>query len=49
MAGKTVNATLTPEQAAHFKDWNQNMRQLDRIVDQLQDLGLRAATLLLKP
>jgi hypothetical protein len=49
VAGKTVNATLTPEQAAQFKDWNQNMRKLDQIVDQLQDLGLRAATLLLKP
>jgi hypothetical protein len=35
--------------AAQFKDWNQNMRKLDQIVDQLQDLGLRAATLLLKP
>ena len=49
VAGKTVNATLTPEQAPHFNDWNQNMRKLDRIVEQLQDLGLRAATLLLKP
>jgi len=49
VAGKTVNATLTPEQAPHFNDWNQNMRKLDRIVEQLQDLGLRASTLLLKP
>ena len=48
VAGKTVNATLTPEQAAQLIAWNQNMRKLDQIVDQLQDLGLRAATLLVK-
>lgn len=47
VAGKTVNATLTPEQAARFKEWVRNMRNLERIVRQIQALGLRAATLLI--
>ena len=46
VAGKTVSAILSPEQAARCKEWNQNMRKLDRIVRQLQTIGLRAATLL---
>lgn len=46
VAGKTVNATLTPEQAARCMEWSRNMRKLDRIVRKLQDIGLRAATLL---
>jgi len=46
VAGKTVTAQLTPEHAALCKDWNRNMRKLDRIVRQLQAIGLRAATLL---
>ena len=49
VAGKTVNATLSPEQAAHCKDWSRNMRKLDRIVRELQAIGLRAATLLRRP
>lgn len=49
VAGKTVSATLGPEQAARMKDWNHNMRKLDRIVRQLQTIGLRAATLLRSP
>ena len=49
VAGKTVNATLSLEQAARCKDWNRNMRKLDRIVRQLQAIGLRAATLLRRP
>jgi hypothetical protein len=48
VAGKTVNATLTPEQATLLKEWNRNMHELDRIVRQLQDIGLRAATLVLE-
>ena len=48
VAGKTVNATLTPEQAACLKDWNRNMRKIDRIVQLLQAIGLRAATLMLQ-
>lgn len=48
VAGKTVNATLTPEQAARLKDWNRNMRKIDRIVQLLQAIGLRAATLMLR-
>lgn len=49
VAGKTVGATLSPEQAARCKDWNRNMKKLDRIVRQLQAIGLRAATLLRRP
>lgn len=46
VAGKTVTAQLTPESAALCKDWNRNMRTLDRTVRQLQAIGLRAATVL---
>ena len=46
VAGKTVTAQLKPEYAALCKDWNRNMRKLDRTVRQLQAIGLRAATLL---
>ncbi len=46
VAGKTVNATLSPEHAAQCQEWNHNMRKLDRIVRQLQAIGLRAVTLL---
>ncbi|OGX08878.1 MAG: hypothetical protein A3K11_07465 [Nitrospirae bacterium RIFCSPLOWO2_12_FULL_63_8] len=45
VAGKTVTAQLKPEHAALFKDWNRNMRKLDRTVRHVQALGLRAATL----
>ena len=43
VAGKTVTAQLTPEQAARCQDWSRNMRKLDRIVRHLQAVGLRAA------
>ena len=43
VAGKTVTAQLTPEQAALCLDWNRNMHNLDRIVRQMQAVGLRAA------
>ena len=46
VAGTTVTAQLKPESAALCKDWNRNMRKLDRTVRQLQAIGLRAATLL---
>jgi len=46
VAGKTVTAMLSPEQATRCQEWSRNMRKLDRIVQQLQDIGLRAATLL---
>ncbi|MFZ2956170.1 MAG: DUF6788 family protein [Candidatus Ozemobacteraceae bacterium] len=49
VACKTVNATLTPEQATRFKNWVQNMHMLDRIVRLLQGMGSNAATLLLQP
>lgn len=45
VAGKTVNAILTQEQAAPFMDWIRNMRNPDRIVRGIQATGLRAATL----
>ena len=44
VAGKTVTAQLTPEHAALCLDWNRNMHKLDRIVRQMQAIGLRAAT-----
>ncbi len=45
VAGKTVTAQLTPEQAAYCLAWSRNMRKLDRIVKQMQALGLRAVVL----
>jgi len=45
VAGKTVTAMLTSEQAARCQAWSRNMRKLDRIVRRLQSIGLRAATL----
>ena len=45
VAGKTVTAVLSPEHAARCKEWSRNMRKLDRIVRELQGIGLRAATL----
>ena len=45
VAGKTVTAQLKPEPARYCLEWNQNMRKLDRIVKQMQDLGLQAAQL----
>jgi len=44
VAGKTITAQLTPEQASQCQAWNHNMHKLDRIVRQMQALGLRAAT-----
>ena len=49
VAGKTVTAQLTPEQAAYCLAWSRNMRQLDRIVQHLQHLGLHAAALVHSP
>jgi hypothetical protein len=46
VAGKTVTAMLPRKQAALCQDWSRNMRKLDRIVRQLQALGLRAAALM---
>jgi hypothetical protein len=46
VAGKTVTAQLRPEQAALCMEWSRNMRKLDRIVRDLQAIGLRAAALL---
>jgi hypothetical protein len=49
VAGKTVTAMLPREQAALCQGWSHNMRKLDRIVRELQALGLRAATLVRGP
>jgi len=43
VAGKTVTAMLSKEQAALCQPWSTNMRNLDRIVRELQAIGLRAA------
>lgn len=43
VAAKTVTERLTPEQAEILQGWSRNMRQLDRLVRELQELGLRAA------
>lgn len=43
VAGKTVTVRLTAEQAARCQHWTRNMRRLDRLVKELQALGLRAA------
>lgn len=48
VAAKTVTVTLTPEQAARCKEWSRNMRKFDRLLTQIQDIGLRAARLLCK-
>ena len=45
VAGKTVSAMLSPEHVTRCQEWSRNMRKLDRIVRKLQDIGLRAATL----
>jgi hypothetical protein len=45
VASKTVTAMLSPEQAALCQEWTQNMRKLDRIVREMQAVGLRAAAL----
>lgn len=45
VAGKTVTVVLRPDQTALCQDWNRNMRKLDRIVKQMQALGLQAAVL----
>ena len=43
VSGKTVTRTLSDERARRMRPWILNMRRLDRLVKQLQELGLRAA------
>ena len=43
VAGKTVTVRLTAEHAARCQEWIGNSRRLDRLVQALQDVGLRAA------
>ncbi len=49
VAGKTVTAQLTPEHAALCQAWSHNMRKLDRIVRELQAIGLKAAAAVRRP
>ena len=44
VAAKTVTAQLAPEEALLCQEWSANMRQLDKIVQELQAIGLEAAT-----
>jgi hypothetical protein len=48
VAAKTVTVQLTAEQAARCQLWIRNIRRLDRLVKELQALGLRAARTLLR-
>jgi hypothetical protein len=43
VAAKTVSVYLTAEKARRCMPWSRNMRQFDRLVKQLQQIGLRAA------
>ena len=45
IAGKTVTAQLKPKPAQSCLAWSRNMRKLDRIVKEMQALGLQAAQL----
>lgn len=42
-SGKTVTRMLSDEQAKRLRPWTKNMRRLDRLLKELQELGLRAA------
>lgn len=44
VAAKTVTVVLRPEHASLCQQWTRNMRELDRIVGELQEIGLQAAT-----
>lgn len=43
VAAKTATVRLSTEQARRCMRWSRNMRQFDRLVKQLQQLGLCAA------
>ena len=43
VGGKTITAMLPDEEALRLKEWIANMRRLDRLVKELQKLGLSAA------
>jgi hypothetical protein len=43
VAGKTVTVRLTDDQLPRYREWIANMHRLDRLVTQLQELGLEAA------
>lgn len=43
VAAKTVTVRLTAEEARRCMQWSRNMRRFDRLVRELQQLGLHAA------
>jgi hypothetical protein len=43
VAAKTLTVRLTDEQADHCRDWMTNMKRLDHLVTELQEIGLEAA------
>ena len=47
IAGKTVTRRLTDRQAAHYREWIDNNRQLRELTTQLRQISARAAELIL--
>ncbi len=43
VGGKTVTRMISAQQAARLRPWTQNMRRVDKLLKNLQELGLRAA------
>ena len=44
VAGRTVSTPIRPDEVPLFEKWLENSRRLDDLVDRLHELGLRAAT-----
>ena len=47
IAGKTVTRRLTDRQAAHYREWIDNNRQLRQLTTQMRQISARAAELIL--
>jgi hypothetical protein len=47
IAGKTVTRRLTDRQAAHYREWIDNNRQLRELAAQMRQISARAAELIL--
>ncbi len=47
IAGKTVTRRLTDRQAAHYREWIDNNRQLRELTTQMRQISARAAELIL--
>ena len=47
IAGKTVTRRLTDHQAAHYREWIDNNRQLRQLTTQMRQISARAAELIL--